>query len=115
MLTWNVYIGDFSTRQIKKHNVFNHWGFLDDCKKAARKYAKDRESFEKAIKSSLMYWYWSKTEWEILIHQWPSRNGDPDLKVDVYDQVEQNWQHFADYVWDHAIELRRREKKGASK
>ena len=112
MLEWNVYISDWNNKEIRPHNVFRHGGFLEDCKKAARKYAKDREAFEKEIRNSMMYWYWSKCEWEIILSHWPSRPSAPDLRVDVSDQVLLNWEPFINYVWDHAVELRRREKKG---
>lgn len=84
---------------------------MDDCKKAARKYSKDREAFEEAVKKSLMYNYWSKCEWELILDHWPHKNTAKELKIDVYDQVILNWDKFADYVWNHAVELRRPEKK----
>ena len=111
MLTWNVYIGDFSKREIVVHNVFDHYGFLEDCKKAAKKYKDDREAFEKAIENNLMFYYWSKCEWEIILQHWPQISGFQDEKVDVYDQVMLNWDKFIEYVWNNAEELRRREKK----
>ena len=115
MLEWNVYTGNFNTRQIEKENIFEHSYFLNDCQKAARRFAKDKEGFEKAVRSSLMYYFWSKCEWEIVLSQFHARKGDPELKIDVYDQVNLNWQQFIDYLWSHAVELRRREKKGENK
>lgn len=110
MLEWNVYIGGFNSGVIEVYNVFTHGGFLEDCRKAAREYAKDREGFERVVRRSLMYHFWSKCEWEIIIDHWPHSDRKRDLKTDVYDQVVLNWDRFAQYVWDHAVELRRREK-----
>lgn len=110
-MEWNVFYENFNGRKIESYNIFRHYSFYEDCKKAAKKYKDDRESFEKHIKSSLMYYYWSKCEWEIVLSSWPSGDRTPDRKIDVYDQVMLNWKPFIDYVWAHAAELRRREKK----
>ena len=111
VLEWNVYIGGFNSRRIEVYNIFDHGGFLGDCKKAARKYAKDRDAFADAVHRSLQYYFWSKCEWEIIIDHWPHHDAWKDAKVDVYAQVMLNWDRFADYVWEHALELRRREKR----
>ena len=84
---------------------------MEDCRKAAKKYAKDREGFERAARRSLMYYFWSKCEWEIIIDHWPHDDRKRELKTDVYKQINLNWDRFIEYVWDHAVELRRREKK----
>ena len=109
-LEWNVFIGDFNSRRIRTHNVFDHGGVMTDLKKAARKYAKDKALFETEVRSSIMHWYWSKCEWEIVLQHWPPSENFRDEKIDVYDQLKLNWDKFVDYCWDHAVDLRRREK-----
>lgn len=150
LLCWNVYIGDFNSGEIKEWNVFNHWAFYDDCVKAKKKFKKDKEAFAKEIRSSLMYYFWSKCEWEIILDHWPSGEhynmrkiftleemhndlkypedkllGAPDRrfqvrvfpehnrykvkKIDVYDQVMNNWERFIDYLWENRDKLK--EKK----
>ena len=110
-LTWNVFVGDFNHGIIETHNVFDHYRFMDDCRYAAKKYKDDRDEFEKYIKRSLMYYYWSKCEWEVVIDHWPHSDRRKAKKVDAYDQVMMNWEHFINYVWEHAVDLRRRKKK----
>ncbi len=111
MLTWNVYAERRDTWKIEPFNVFDHWRFLDDCRKNARKNAKDRAAFEEQLRRDLMYYFWSKCEWEIVLDHWPHNDRYKEKKVDVYDQVSLNWEKFLDYTWEHAAELRRREKK----
>lgn len=106
MLEWNVYYENFNAREIQETNIFSHGSFLTDLKKAHKKYKDNREAFEKEVKSSLMYWYWSKCEWEIIISDWPPSDRVPAIKVDVYDQVMLNWNVFMDYLWEHREELR---------
>lgn len=105
MLEWYVFIGNYSAAEIEKYNVFDHPGFLEGCRKAAKKYAKDREAFEKAVKSDLMYHFWSKCEWEVVIDHWPHSDRKRARKVDVFEQVMLNWGQFADYVWSHAVDI----------
>ncbi len=98
-LTWNVYYEDFNARRIVIHNVFNHAGFYDDCRRAAKKYKDDKEQFAEAVRHSLMYYYWSKCEWEVILTSWPPHSDFHDEKIDVYDQVRLNWDRFIDYLW----------------
>ena len=107
-LEWYVYVGHFNSRNIETFNIFDNTRFLEDCKKAARK-CKDEVAFAEEVHRALMYYYWSKCEWEVIISHWPSRDGDRDAKVDVYDQVFLNWERFIDYLWAHRKELRRRD------
>lgn len=111
MLTWNVYVGSFNKRVIEVQNVFGHSGFLEDCKKAARKYKDDKEAFSDAIRTSMMYYYWCKCEWEVIISHWPPNDKMENAKVDVYSQVNMNWDHFIDYVWENKKELAKRDKR----
>jgi hypothetical protein len=112
-LTWNVYIGDSNAKTIKIHNVFNHGYFLECLKKAARKYKDtERDLFCEQMRKDLLYYYWSKCEWEVVIDHWPHWDKFNSEKVDVYSQVRMNWEPFCEYVWAHRAVLRRREKKG---
>ena len=104
-LVWWVYISDFNRNCIKKHNVFNHYRFYQDCRKNYRK-NKERADFVEQLRKDLMYYYWSKCEWEIVLQHWPPRENFHDEKIDVYEQVRMNWSAFSDYVWDNRRELR---------
>ena len=109
MLEWKAYCHDRNERKIEPFNVFDHASFLDDCKKNARKNAKDYDRFCDQLRKDAMYYFWSKSEWEIVITPWVGQA--PDVKIDVYDQIMINWEHFCKYVWEHGAELRRKEKK----
>lgn len=100
-MVWNVYVEDMNGRKIEKFNVFHHSRFMDDIKKAYKDYKDDYEKFCESVKSDLMYYYWSKCEWEVIISEWPPSSRDPvEVKVDVYDQVMMNWDKFIKYTWD---------------
>ena len=111
MLEWWVWYFNFNAKRIEKYNVFAHGGFLDDCKKIARKCKDDKYIFAETLRRSAMYFFWAKCEWEIVICGFPPAWDGVRDKIDVFAQLTANWDAFVDYVWDHAAELRRREKK----
>ena len=108
---WNVYVADFNSRRIKTHNIFANTRFVDDIRKAAQKFGEDREGFAEEVRKSLMYFYWSKCEWEIILQSWPPKDDFRDEKIDVYDQVMLNWPRFVDYVWENRKEFGKRKGK----
>lgn len=106
MLTWNVYISNFNTREIEIYNIFKHGSFLEDCQKNYKKNKENKEEFLENLKKDLKYYYWSKCEWEILLYPWVSKDNDKGLKIDVYDQIKMNWEQFCDYVWNNKDEFK---------
>ena len=101
-MVWNVYVEDFNARRMKTYNIFRHFRFSEDVKKIYKKHKDDFDSFAEEIRRSLMYYFWSKSEWEIILTSWPKRDNFEEKKVDVYDQVMQNWDVFIRYVWEMA-------------
>ena len=98
-LVWNVVYHDINADRIKVYNIFKHGGFMEDLQKHYKKH-KTKEAFAEALRRSLMYYFWSKCEWEILISPWCGSKKNEAIKVDVYWQVMNNWDHFLDYVWN---------------
>ena len=101
MLSWLVYNEDFNTRCIREFDIFNHHSFRQDCIKNAKKNKDDMEAFVENLRRDLMYYFWSKCEWEIILDGWPHRDDFRDKKIDVYDQVALNWDVFIDYLWEN--------------
>lgn len=58
------------------------------------------EEFKEKVKSSTMYYYWCKCEWEILIAPWVGDFDKESVKIDVYKQLEMNWDHYIKYLWE---------------
>lgn len=127
-LHYYVYIENFNKKCIEKYNVLSdHFVKL---LKAKTNNIKDREEFAKEVKSVLMYNFWSKCEWEVVITDWPTHitveelnrlqkeldghtaaYGHPPYalsvglrvaeKIDVYDQIMLNWDIFINYLWEN--------------
>ena len=99
-MQWNVYRHNINADQIEVFNIFDHGRFADDVKKGLKK-CKSKEEFADQLKSILSYYYWWKSEWEVLICAWSGSRQNEPLKVDIYSQVMNNWEVFLDYVWGH--------------
>lgn len=102
-MKWIVFYYNMNSRQIERYNIFNHGGFRKGVEKLLEKY-KTRDAFAEELQAELMYYFWCKSEWEIVISPWAS-NGD-EIKVDIYHQVMNNWEPFVDYLWYHYNEVR---------
>ena len=128
-MVWNVYREDFNNRAIVEYNIFGHSGFAQDVKKLLKEDI-TKDEFAERLKRSLIYWFWCKSEHEVVITSWPvyidkseldrlnseceeynSKWGHypykinivPDVgeKVSIYDQVMMNWHCFVDMVWNN--------------
>lgn len=127
-LEWNVFRRDVNKNKIVTFNIFDHWKFNEDVQKSLKKF-KDKDEFAEHLRRDLMYYFWSKYEYEVIITSFPSyiemkeldrlneerashkerydrepiyldANLKTEIKVDIYAQVMNNWDIFLDYVWN---------------
>ena len=87
-------------------NVFEHSSFVKDLKDNIEEHFEDRDGFDQELKMRIMYYFWSKAEYEITVSSIFSK-GPPPKKVDVYDQIMMNWDLFEDYVWTNKDEIKK--------
>lgn len=104
MLKWYVYLENFNGRSIVTYNVFEHFNFYQDVKEEIRQ-IEDKQNFSEKIKRIARYYFWAKCEYEILITSWIGNNNFKDKKIDVYNQLELNWDRFIDYIWENKKDL----------
>lgn len=97
-MEWYVFYHNFNAQKIERWNVFDHGRFREDVKKHLKK-CQSREVFVEDLRRELMYYYWCKSEWEVLIYPWCGGRDTQPLKIDVYTQLMLNWEKFVDYVW----------------
>ena len=95
-IEWNVYCYNTNKNSIEKFNIFNHRSFSNAIKELFSKKLK-KEEFENRVRGELMYYFWSKSEYEILISDWTTEKTK--VKVDIYNQIMMNWDRFIDYVF----------------
>lgn len=105
-LVWNVYNQNFNARKIEVVNLFDKFD-IDDFIKLFKKRYKNKEhqtfeNFKSELKNQLMYRFWSRCEWEVIITAWPP-DDKVSIKVDVYGQIMNNFDVFCDYVWKNTM------------
>ena len=104
-MKWNVYYHDINRRKMTTFNIFNHYGFRRAAKEAVKKYRK-KDEFIEQLKRELMYFFWSKSEYEIIITPWVGGDREKEAeKIDIYEQVMMNYDIFSEYVWKNRKEL----------
>ena len=128
-MIWNVYYESFNNNSIIKYNIFNHKSFAKDVNKLLKENT-TKDEFAEQLKRSLRYYFWGKSEYEVVITSWPvyiyraeldrlnteyqeynNKWGhypyDIDIvpnvgeKIDIYNQVMLNFDIFVDYVWSN--------------
>ena len=110
-LEWNVYYEEINSRKILTFNIFEHYAFLKGCAKAAEQ--PTILQFATEVKHELMYYFWSKCEWEILLTSWTAPEDRQSwCKIDVYNQVMLNFEPFINYLWLSREELKKINTKG---
>lgn len=130
MLSWNVYTENLNTRKIEIYDIFKG-GYFEQIAKEIKKFFPDnKEEFTEAFRLKLMSQFWCRAEYEVVITSWPpyidkeeiarlnieqqkhfDKYGTYQLrhdvnltveeKIDIYSQLQLNWQQFIDYVWNN--------------
>lgn len=99
MMEWKVFYHDINKREITTLNIFDHYNFNKDVQRDLIQLS-NKDEFAKKLKSNLMYYFWCKSEYEVVISPWGYRADTKDVKIDIYTQVMNNWHVFLDYVWN---------------
>lgn len=94
---WNVYYYNFNAGRIDKYNVLrNRFDMIQEM----RTKSESKEAFSEDLRHEMMYYYWSKYEWETVISPY-GMNEEIEKRIDVYDQLRLNWDRFVDYCWSY--------------
>lgn len=97
-MEWSVYYYNTNKNEILTWNVFQHAAFRDEVQELLATPI-DKEDFVAKLHSTILYYFWSKAEYEIIIEPWVGRKDCTPIKVDIYSQIYQNWDRFVEYLW----------------
>lgn len=101
VLTW-----DFNMDKIEHYDVLPY--LRDRLKERIEKNNKDEDEyfkvpksfdeFKKFVKDESLYQFWSRCEYEMIVHGWPVRNND--YKIDVHEQIMMNLDVISGILFD---------------
>lgn len=107
---WIAIYHNVNVDEIQTFNVLAHSSLRKDIVEATKK-CKTKEEFEELLRRSMRYHYWSKSQWEIVISPWCGSRNKKEKKIDVFEQVFNNWEIFLDYVWNERKNICQWEKE----
>jgi len=102
-LTWIVTYYDCNARAIKSYDILK---YRQDFIKKIKKQASSKEEFAQKMHREMMYYYWSKCEWELIItidenhrvwlYPWAGCSNPEEAKIDVTECTDFDWLSFAE-------------------
>lgn len=123
-LTWKVLYHNINTKEIEYYDIFKG-GWLEKVAREIMNTASNFEEWKESFQKKLMYQFWSRAEYEIIVTSWPSSISAEELdrmnqeiknhyktsklininlsvaeKIDIYSQIMANWEPFTYYVWN---------------
>ena len=104
-LKWYVYRYNCNSNKIETYNVVGGKYFLETLKKMMKKYS-DKNDFAEALKSEMMYHFWSRAEWELIVETtednriflspWVGCKDPENVRIDATDDTGFDWRGFAE-------------------
>lgn len=93
-----MFIYNINHKEIEKYNIFDHYRFEREVNELLHKTHISNEDFQGKLRGALMYYFWCKAEYEVVIHPWIGGDEKESKKIDVYEQIMMNWERFLEYV-----------------
>lgn len=101
VLTW-----DFNRDEIEHYDVLPYFRDRLEERIERNKEEKDEyfkvpksfDEFKKFVEDESLYQFWSRCEYEMIIHGWPVKRND--YKIDVHEQIMMNIDVISDILFD---------------
>lgn len=99
-LEWYAFVYDWNNKELKKINVFRGDFSNNISKRIKDEKIKNYNEFKEVIKRMLMYRYWSKAEYEVLVTDLTNKiDENTDMhKIDIWFQLEPNLDRICEYL-----------------
>lgn len=65
-LVWSAYNYRSFGQGLRVFNIFDHYSFMESVRKLLKK-PMSKEEFSELLRREVLYYYWSKAEWELVI------------------------------------------------
>lgn len=103
-MEWFVYHYNINKHEIEAFNIFKHGSFAKYCNIHLNTMS-DKEQFANAIKDELRYYFWSKSEYELIVRltdddrvfllPWCGSRNPEGEKLEVANETNFDWLGFA--------------------
>jgi hypothetical protein len=96
-MCWEAMNFDVNTEKFKPYNVL---AYREDFIKKLKKKVSTKEEFTQQMKREMMYYFWSKCEWEVILTNKDGRIimspwvGPENITLDVTDREDFDWVDF---------------------
>lgn len=97
-LNWNTILYD--GKKIRAYNIFNNYLFSGAIEKLFNMPEVSFQDFDTYVRRKAQWQFWSRCEYEMLLNAWPTGPVDSEYKIDVFEQLELNWDRFIEYLWN---------------
>jgi hypothetical protein len=106
-MEWYVTYQDFNSQKFKRVNILKYY---EDFIKKLKKKVSSYDEFSKELKSEMMYRFWSKCEYEVVLKKengrlymlsWPPTEGE--VGVDITEDRLFDWNGFFDKVIENRV------------
>ena len=111
-MKWEVYHYNINRDKIETWNIFEHYSFRQYAKKAARKHL-IREDFEEQLKSELHYYFWAKSEYELVIEitddnkifliPWCGCKEPEKTKIEIFPILTEDGFNWIEFAKEHIV------------
>lgn len=106
-LSWIVKIYEFNSNAIKDYDVLK---YREEFIKNLKRKKPDKVDFAKAMRREMMYHYWSRCEYElvmkvtenghIILSPWVGRRNSNQAEIDVTYNNDFDWKGFAEKIYE---------------
>ena len=108
MKKFNVLMWDFNTDRVVHYDVLPY--FRECIKEAKKGTLTTIDDVMKMVKDKSLYRYWSRCEYEMIIHGWPVQKND--YKIDIHEQVMMNIDIISEILFEEMSTAKKTKKKG---
>lgn len=107
-LNWYAFYYNWNKQKLDRTNVI-HNDLIESVKKGIKKHY-SYEQIKDLVKSNLMWHYWCKSEWEVLVYDLMARDENKGEKIDIYYQLKPNLDRITEYLISNLTPKSRKKK-----
>lgn len=102
-LCYKVYYHNVNKDSIDQINIFDFSCLVNFLEKESN-LDHDFDEFNHNLRKELMYYFWSRTEYEMIVSNWCGKKAE--RKIDIFEQLDMNWDVFVDMCYKELLSMK---------